>query len=437
VGRRPLLWAAVLAAPLVACVALAGDGNSPTVSASPSRSTTTQPPVASVTDSPEAIPTPRPTPIPTPVGAGLVQPPEFDAQFHASVADLPPGEYVVYVTGAFVARPWVYDFGYVGLQGRQRGALFTILARDHGLHAANNTDTLLLMAYEGEETEGVLLTDLLRDKLTQFDVGCIPAMISTIQNSSFYYRCLDQIGPDEDIVYFVSSQDWAARGYAFPPPPPGELNRILWLTDEKIIIQPRIGASSSMGSGGGDVARCLFTLPEGVLACMDEVPAWWAPTSSASPDGMSVAVRYREDPQDPRSWVAALATVACVEKPGPECVPQIIPGSSDLGPETAFIWSPDGQTLVMHDACGEGDRASPIWIYDLDLGQTSLLTDGAGCFDLGPGPWTADEEHLVMVDMNPSNNQTVWLLSTRTGEMRNVTAGIDGIVEVVGLFEVP
>jgi Tol biopolymer transport system component len=187
------------------------------------------------------------------------------------------------------------------------------------------------------------------------------------------------------------------------------------------------------------MANCVLIASLQSVQCFQDVPPWWGLPESISPDGRWVVVHYI-DPDDPQWYKRAILPRNCLEEPSQtECAPKIIPDPDNeaLSTTRLFVdWTVDGTQLVFVNADGLVTSKTTIWSYDLASGRSRVLASYPGT-DVYAGSWTSDGVHFILIDGEIPGNQKVWLVSSTTGQMQQVSGIGPGILDVLGIFQVP
>lgn len=426
-----LLFVLTVGLLMSACLLTRPTGVPPTPSVTPSG-----------TDVPTATPSPSPTPVPAPPGAGWVKDP-FGVEFHTDLRDLPSGEYVVIDSGG---DPQHTEHQYVGLNGQGSGPLFVlnvppdvqVFSRlSMGISTYAQESVLVIEWRARDRTRsGLVFVDLRGKRMTQFEAGCyarFDLLLPLTDPPYFAYTCNDGQGFKGETWHVVAGGE-AIRSYQFPSL--SGATEMAWITPDLIAIHNE------------DDLSCTLQPSRGAVNCFPEVPDWWSlPASKVSPDGTLILIAYR-DPLDPDQPPAeAILPVSCLQDPASEtCTPRLISAPSGVRPFTGDwggypeqFWSPDGSKLLIFGvgAWDWPDVETAVWVYDLQRGTSKVVVRDLAVIYPGPGPWTSDGEHFLMVNTNASNDQKIWLVSSISGQMRRVAGDLTGIVDVVGIFKVP
>jgi hypothetical protein len=401
---------------------------------------TASPQMASMTPSRTASPQPNllPTITSTPIinGAGLVAP-IFDVQFHTRVENLPPDDYVI-IRQEKDSTSKEYKYRYVNFHGDKSGDLLTISGPLTGyLQLDYSVGPLLGFDWLSENSSGMLFIDVKNQQINQFNPGCVkyfsPA-IPQIRNSNgsyFAYSCDEN---SNRVWYIVSTKDWSITTYILPPASTTIFNyQFEWITNDLGLVWDQDRPDSSKNV-------CLVHISSESVTCLDRVPFWIEPTSLVSPDGKWVVAEYGASSL-PDKLEAGIIRSDCFQNPQDNCQPNPISGfviSYSSGWENVY-WSPDGSMVAAFDRyCVSPLNETKIWIYTLDTQKNILLGDYKyECYEPGPGPWTADGEHLLLIDKNSPDNWILWLISVNDGQLQRIAESYQNILDVVSLLEVP
>jgi hypothetical protein len=372
--------------------------------------------------------------------AGLVEP-SFEVQFLTSLQDLPTSEYLLVQTRKDPdARHRA--FSCVSLDGQIKGLLLTMVTPadvrlfDGRYNLSYHGAALELgSTWDNDIDSGVVLLDLVNQQIRQFHSGCKGFIRpSTLETHYFTIYCDDNGQQGGVVQSFFSTDSLEITSYAL------EINKgsteLRWITYELAWVGYNINTTVPP-----EYAYCLLDLARSTHRCFRNSPHYLYPLSAVSPDGNSIAAYYVDSNNSLNSGTAILP-VDCLENPEQSiCLPEFIdtvPTGSGLDTWGAKVyWAPDGETILfINELCPQSWETN-LWIYDIEQKQSKLLATYPDCIYKAPGPWTADGEHFLIVDENPSDNQTIWLVSSVTGQMQRVAANVAEIVDVVGLFRVP
>lgn len=416
-----------------ACLLTRPTGVPPTPSVTPSE-----------TDVPTATPSPSPTPVPAPPGAGWVKNP-FDLEFHTGPQDLGSGEYIVIRN-----KPGSQDFDYLyaGLNGQGNDLLFTVTVSPDvwlfrslslGISTYAQEDVFVFeWSTRDRARSGLVFVDLQNQRMAQFEAGCyarFDLLLPLTDPPHFAYTCSDGQGFGGEIWHVVAGGE-SIQSHQFPPLM--GTTQMKWITSDLAIVFNENGVS------------CMMEPSIGSVNCFHEVPGWWIiPSCPISPDGKWVSMIY-PDPSIPYGLVGAILPMECIEQPDlAVCEPKAIIPPTDVtfgGYGTEVSWSPDGKTLLMINTIGSNCPGSgvmicnetTIWAYDLEQESSRVLATIDRFMQLGTGPWTMDGEHFLMLEqVYPDHDYAIWLVSSTSGQMRRVASDLTGIVDVVGIFQVP
>jgi hypothetical protein len=378
----------------------------------------------SATPLPSKTHTPTITSIPIPQGAGFV-PPSVDVEFQTPLSELPSGEYLIFHT-LENALPSDAKFNYASLDGQQSGVLFSLSPDVPSLYS---TDPKVGFYWLGKGDSGLLFLDLQTQQVKQFDSGCeeytsFALSPLPLDGKHFAFSC------NEQTWHIVSFDHEDITSYVLPPLPYYDHYLFDWLTNDIVsvrnsdVLNPRI---------------CILKISQELLQCLEEPPYWLEFVDAPSPDGKWLIAEYA-DPQNPEQEIFALLPVDCLENPQENCEPTPLPNLVNDNSDTVWEyldWSPNGDKIILTQMdLLSGCSETNLWTYDLASQSTKKIGRYPGWCLYSRG-WTADEEHLLLINNNPSDDWAVWLVSTQTGELQRVAGNFKNIIEVVGLIQVP
>lgn len=405
-------WALLLVGALL-LIASCGGGR---VGATPGPSQT---PVASLSVSPSAptpspSPTTHPQPTPTPVVLGKVES-TFGVRFETTIDALPPGQYALIDR---IGPPLTIE--YFGLEGQGRGPLLSIdYDEEDFLEAESLIGDDLILFWESGKHSGDLIINIIDQTVRQIGTVCELSGGHLIVDDgkliakAFYCGRKRYDGTydyDYENLFVYNYQSGETSSYVLP-----SRNQIEGINTRTI-------TSSLIVLGGGfwtiEPPVCMILLDLGEVKCLDEVPGWWNPVSTASPDGRWVEVDYRQDGS--HTVTNALIPTDCLISPTPDCKPRIIEDAiHDWGHYTYRYWIDDGNKMLFinYDVTG---AIAVAWIYDLEKDESHLVARFPGGGVPAPAALAPDGEHFLFVEEGRVQDSDVYLVSIKDGSRRKI-----------------
>jgi hypothetical protein len=360
--------------------------------------------------------------------------PAIEVEFHKPLNELSHGEYLIFRVSED-SSPTSRKYVYISLDSQQSGDLFTInfpFAQDMGRIYSYGSTIGFFWPKKG--TNGMLFLDLQTQQIRQFNPGCeeyfspsVPGFLR-LADHHFAFSCNEN---GNQIWHVVSVDDGSITSYIFPAT--SDYYALVWVSEDLALAFDGISIDVSDHV-------CLLQISQGLLDCLTEIPYWMVPVTVASPDGKWVIVEY-PDPQTPEQDIFGLIPIECLRNPQENCVPTPLPNLANVDNSIweYLYWLPDGKGILLSQVdCMSNIHETKLWTYDLTSQTTEQIRYySSSCLYPKFGSWTADNEHFLLIDKNPSDDWKVWLVSTRTGEMQRVASDFKNIIEVVGLIQVP
>jgi hypothetical protein len=371
------------------------------------------------------------TPIPHPADAGFSDDP-YQVEYDTPLDQLAPGEYLIVQTMRDIEMDAsVSRFRYLDLTGSQNGMLFSIFGEtSRGPQSVGYS----LKLFGGSDASSLLFLDLESQQIRQFYFGCEDISGMSVSGGTYVaYTCTTS----GQVWYVVSLDGGTIESTMFQST--SGFNSLYWIKPDTAIIDNSSNDDNFVGPHPPRI-YCILQASTRSLSCLKKAPDWWGrPVSGLSPDGSNVIIT-QENPAKPGRLIFAILPVDCLEQPNQQgCVPKILEGAEQLMGASLYqeiAWLPDGSKLLILNADRDPWQTT-IWLYDMDEDTARKLTTSPGVMHLGPGPWTADGEHFLLIDSATPSDNKIRLVSVVTGGMQRVGAALPGIVYVAGLFQVP